>query len=370
MKLKASTLLMFFRGWRLVLVSFLLAAFVGSSMSYWWLQRWLNSPLNFTAYHSQDLVLVVESGDTLSKVARQLYAKKLLDLPELLILYAYLTDQTQVNIGEYRLSPQTTPVALLKKLQSNDVVKYSVTLVEGKTFDDFLSTLQRQQKIRSVIRSTNQDDILVQLSLDIEHLEGWFFPDTYNYVAGITDKALLIQAHHRMRRILVEEWRQRRPNLPYKNAYEALIMASIVEKETGLASERDQIAGVFVRRLQRGMRLQTDPTVIYGLGSDYTGNLKRYHLRQKTPYNTYVINGLPPTPIAMPGRQAIHAALNPADGESLFFVAKGDGSHHFSETLAEHNKAVRKYQIRQRKQNYRSIPAKRSESTTNMEIAQ
>ena len=370
MKSTASTFLLFFRNWRLVLVSLLLAACTISSMSYWWLQRWLNSPLHFTAHHSQELVLVVESGDTLSKVAHQLYTKKLLDLPGLLIFYARLTDQTQVNIGEYQLSPQTTPLALLKKLQSNDVIKYSVTLIEGKTFDDFLSTLQRQQKIRPVIRPTGHDDILIQLSLDIEHLEGWFFPDTYTYTAGVTDKTLLLRAHRRMRQILDEEWRQRQPDLPYKNPYEALIMASIVEKETGVAYERRQIAGVFVRRLQQDMRLQTDPTVIYGLGENYTGNLTRRHLRQQTPYNTYVVKGLPPTPIAMPGRQAIHAALNPADGESLFFVAKGDGSHHFSATLSEHNKAVRKYQIRQREQNYRSMPATHSEPATNMEVTQ
>ena len=174
MKSTAPTLLLFFRKWRLVLISLLLASFVIASLSYWWLQRWLNSPLHFTAYDSQDLVLVVESGDSLSKIAHQLYAKKLLDLPGLLILYARLTGQAKVNIGEYQLSSQTTPLALLKKLQSNDVVKYSVTLVEGKTFDDFLSTLQRQQKILPVIRPTSHDDILIQLSLDIEHLEGWF----------------------------------------------------------------------------------------------------------------------------------------------------------------------------------------------------
>ena len=175
-------------------------------------------------------------------------------------------------------------------------------------------------------------------------------------MAGTTDKALLLQAYRRMRRILTEQWRQRQRNLPYDNDYEALIMASIIEKETGVAGERRKIAGVFVRRLLRGMRLQTDPTVIYGLGDSYQGNLTRAHLKQATPYNTYTINGLPPTPIAMPGRAAIHAALHPKDGKALFFVAKGDGSHHFSETLTEHNKAVRKYQIKKRRTHYQSSP--------------
>ena len=344
------------RIWQRLFVFFLLLLVVATSIGYWWFQRWLNTPLNFVSTTSQEVVLLIEPGDTLSKVAYQLHHKALLDFPQLLILYARFAGQTKINVGEYQLLQETTPLLLLEQLQSSDVITYKVTLIEGKTFDDFLATLQRQEKIRTVIQSTNHIDIIKSLSLDIEHLEGWFFPDTYSYVAGTTDKMLLLQAHQRMRRILAEEWRERQADLPYQDPYEALIMASIVEKETGAADERSDIAGVFVRRLRRGMRLQTDPTVIYGLGDNYNGNLRRVHLVQATPYNTYVIDGLPPTPIAMPGRQAIRAALNPADGNTLFFVAKGDGSHYFSETLAEHNKAVRKYQIQQRSKNYQSAP--------------
>jgi UPF0755 protein len=349
-------LLQRFFKWQLALFCFSLCLLLIVSVLYWSLQRWLNTPLKLFANHPQGLILVVESGDTLSKIAHQLHAKKLLDLPTLFILYARLTGQAQIKIGEYLLPTQTTPLTLLEQLQSNNVIMHKVILLEGKTFDDFLATLQQQEKIRTVIQSTEHASILNQLSLNIDHLEGWFFPDTYTYIAGTTDKALLLQAHQRMREILAEEWRQRQVNLPYKDAYEALIMASVIEKETGIAEERRQIAGVFVRRLQRGMRLQTDPTVIYGLGNRYAGNLNRLHLREANPYNTYVINGLPPTPIAMPGRGAIYAALHPADGDSLFFVAKGDGSHYFSTTLMEHNKAVKKYQIQKRITDSQSIP--------------
>lgn len=188
------------------------------------------------------------------------------------------------------------------------------------------------------------------------HPEGRFFPDTYNFVRGQSDLDILRQANQRLQQVLAEEWAERADDLPYKNSDEALIMASIIEKETGVAHEREEISGVFNRRLKIGMLLQTDPTVIYGMGDNYTGKITRADLRRPTPYNTYVIAGLPPTPIAMVGREAIYAALHPKAGKSLYFVARGDGSHVFSNTLAEHNKAVREYQIK-RRADYRSSPA-------------
>lgn len=314
--------------------------------------RWLHQTITVP----QDYVINVVKGDTLSKVAYRLQEEQVLSSPRWLILYAQLMDKTHIRVGEYRVRPHTTHQQLLELLQSGDVISYQITLVEGKTFAAFIDKLHANPKIKHTLNDANGSSIIEHLGLSIEHPEGWFFPDTYQFPSGTTDKQLLLWAHKKMQQVLEQEWELRSKDVPYNNAYEALIMASIIEKETGVASERSEIAGVFVRRLQKGMRLQTDPTIIYGLGDEYKGNIRRKHLTQKTPYNTYVIDGLPPTPIAMPGREAIHAALHPKNGQSLYFVAKGDGSHYFSSTLAEHNRAVRKYQIEKRKKNYQSSP--------------
>ena len=315
---------------------------------------WINVPLAL----NDDRIITVRKGDTLSKIAYELEASSVIHSARLLIVYAQLSDKTRLEIGDYLLTKKSSRQQLLNLLQSGDVIRYDITLVEGKTFNDFLKKIRNEPKFTHVLMGNSHAELIEELSVDIGHLEGWFFPDTYQFSSGVTDKELLLQSHQRMQDVLQEEWNNRAENLPYKNAYEALIMASIIEKETGVAYERPEIAGVFVRRLQKGMRLQTDPTIIYGLGDEYTGNIRRKHLKQPTPYNTYLINGLPPTPIAMPGRAAIHAALHPKSGSSLYFVAKGDGSHHFSATLAEHNSAVNKYQIRKRRTNYQSSPSK------------
>ena len=319
-----------------------------------YLQRWWHAPL---AVSEEGQEYILASGSSLSHAAYNLHQQGVLEHPRLFTVVARVLQKVKVKAGEYRLQQGDTPATLLEKLNRGDVIMYQVTLVEGKTFREVLQQLHAQEKIVATLNSSEAIAEFVR-SLDIEndHPEGWFFPDTYRYVAGATDIELLRQANSKMHDILATEWEMRAENLPYHNSYEALIMASIVERETGLASERQQIAGVFVRRLQKRMRLQTDPTVIYGLGDDYQGNIRREHLSQLTPYNTYMIFGLPPTPIALPGREAIHAALHPDEGNALYFVAKGDGSHYFSSTLEEHNQAVRRYQITQRARDYQSTP--------------
>jgi UPF0755 protein len=221
-------------------------------------------------------------------------------------------------------------------------------VVEGWTFQQLLDALRENEAIRQTLTDRDGAAIMAQLGKPDLHPEGQFAPDTYRFPRGTSDLEFLRRAHNTLQEWLDSAWRERAEDLPYDSAYDALIMASIIEKETGLASEREAIAGVFVRRLKRTMRLQTDPTVIYGMGSAYNGNIRRADLRRDTPYNTYTRHGLPPTPIALPGRESLHAALHPAEGDALYFVAKGDGSHQFSATLEEHLDAVRLYQLRRR----------------------
>ncbi len=261
-----------------------------------------------------------------------------------------------LHSGEYRMAPGMNAAQLLGLWQRAEVVQYSLTLVEGWNFRQLRTALAKQVKLEQTLADVSDEELMKRLGLEGQHPEGRFFPDTYRYVRGMRDIDLLKQAHQRLEQVLQDEWEKRADKLPYADPYQALIMASMVEKETGVPSERGQIAGVFVRRLQMGMLLQTDPTVIYGLGERYAGKITRAHLREATPYNTYVIAGMPPTPIAMVGREAIHAALHPVEGKSLYFVARGDGSHVFSESLAAHNQAVREYQLK-RRADYRSSPA-------------
>nr|WP_256663525.1 endolytic transglycosylase MltG [Pseudomonas sp. C27(2019)] len=261
-----------------------------------------------------------------------------------------------LHAGEYQLEPGMNVAQLLNKWSTGDVVQHRVTLVEGWNFNQVRAALAQQDVLQHTLGEVSDSELMRQLGQADVHPEGQFFPDTYNFVRGQSDLDILRQANQRLQKVLAEEWAQRADDLPYSNPYEALIMASIIEKETGVAHERDEIAGVFMRRLAIGMLLQTDPTVIYGMGERYTGKITRADLRRPTAYNTYVISGLPPTPIAMVGREAIYAALHPKPGKSLYFVARGDGSHVFSNSLAEHNKAVREYQLK-RRADYRSSPA-------------
>ena len=288
----------------------------------------------------------VPRGTSLRTLAKRLHEQGLIEHPTYFIALAYLQgDQGRLKAGEYALTRDMTPPRVLELLTSGRVVEYSLTLVEGWTFRQALAALDSHEVFGRGAKLSELSDaeIMAQLGRPDEHPEGLFFPDTYRFPRQTSALDILKRSLARMDRILAEEWEKRAPNLPISTPYEALILASIIEKETGLASERGRISGVFTRRLQRGMRLQTDPTVIYGMGERYDGNIRRADLREATPYNTYVINGLPPTPIALVGREAIRAALNPEAGEELYFVAKGDGSHVFSRTLDEHNQAVRRY---------------------------
>lgn len=318
-----------------------------------WLDRWMQQPLNLPEH---GLEYQLESGASVARVAYDLNRRGVLSYPKVFLLYARLTQQTSVKLGRYHIPQGTTVQQLLQQLLAGKVISYQLTLVEGWTYRQALSHLHAQSNLQLRLKADDWPQNKQLLDLEVDHPEGWFFPDTYTYTAGDSDVDVLRRAHKAMQQALQQEWFGRAKNLPYKNAYQALVMASIVERETGAPSEREQIAGVFVRRLNVGMRLQTDPTVIYGMGERYKGNIRRSDLRTKTPYNTYTMHGLPPTPIALPGREAIYAALHPDDSQAVYFVARGNGSHQFSDNLADHNKAVRKYQL-SRSSDYRSAPS-------------
>lgn len=321
-------------------------------------------------YGSQSIIapeaseFIIEPGDSLGKVVTRLASQQLIEYPQLFDVLARVSGvATDLQAGDYLIPEGVSHRELLGIFVQGQVRYYSVTLVEGRTLQEALEVLNHHPKLISPIGvdqlSSEKEGVVGTVEgIDgvegVENLEGLFYPDTYSFEAGASVASVLQMAGGRLVSVLAEEWENRAEGLPYQSSYEALIMASIIEKETGVPYERPDIAGVFVRRLNKKMRLQTDPTVIYGLGERFEGNLNRRMLRERTPYNTYVIKGLPPTPIALVGREAIQAALHPAPGNTLYFVARGDGTHHFSTTLAEHNRAVRKYQIHERREDYRS----------------
>jgi UPF0755 protein len=338
---------------RLLFALALIAALAAAAA--WELQRRWSAPLTIG---EEGYLLTVEAGESLRSVAEKLRSDGVFADPWLLRGYGRWSGADQkIKHGEYRVPAGTTPASLLLLLERGRVIQYQVTLPEGITLAAALALLAAQEPLRRELDGPT-DRRLLELVKPAESAEGQFFPDTYHFDRGATDWQILQRAYEAMQQVLAAEWSERAPGLPYKTPYEALIMASIIERETGLEEERGQIAGVFVRRLQKGMRLQTDPTVIYGLGLDFDGNLTRRHLADESnPFNTYRHRGLPPAPIALPGRASIRAALQPEDGDALFFVARGDGGHVFSATLAEHERAVRKYQL-SRREDYRSSPGK------------
>ena len=332
-----------------------LAAFLGGALVYGFIAQHMDNTVNLGASQQERVVWAIAKGSNLSQVNRQLSVEGIISNPKVMSAYATLFSQTEIQAGDYWITPEDTARSLLAKFNSGDVVRRSITFPEGWSFKQWLTHLSSIDQFQSS-DSVELGYLLKMAGIEVANPEGWLFPDTYRYTSADSVVDILKQAHRKMQETLSLEWKTRQPNLPYDTAYEALIMASIIEKETGLVSERAQIAGVFVRRLKTGMRLQTDPTVIYGMGDEYRGNIRRSDLKAFSPYNTYRINGLPPTPIAMPSADAIRAALHPEEGSSLYFVARGDGGHYFSNTLEEHNKAVQKYQIEYRKKEYQSSP--------------
>lgn len=341
---------------RKLVVLLLIALFSAALLlgySAWKFDSALKQPLNLT----QEQLLDVPAGATPTGTFNRLEADGVLEGAFWLRLYwRFNLDGQPLHSGEYRMTPGMTAQGLIGLWQRGEVVQYSLTLVEGWNFRQVRSALAKHEKIVQTLSGLTDSEVMDKLGHPGVFPEGRFFPDTYRFVRGMTDVEFLKKAYNRLDDVLAQEWSKRAADAPYTDPYQALIMASLVEKETGVPEERGQIAGVFVRRLKIGMLLQTDPTVIYGLGERYNGKLTRAHLKEANPYNTYMVAGLPPTPIAMVGREAIHAALNPVPGSSLYFVARGDGSHIFSDDLDAHNAAVREFQLK-RRADYRSSPA-------------
>jgi UPF0755 protein len=324
-----------------------ISVFVFSLLLAWgWMEYddFINSPL-LLPDEGIDYVLV--PGTSVRGLSKDLKAMGILQRPILFeILVRWSGQASHLMAGEYHLSKGITPPELLKTFTSARVVQHALTLIEGWTFKRMIQSVKANPELQHTLTGAEPASIMQQLGLQETHPEGLFYPDTYHFPKGTTDKEFLLRAYQRMQAVLQHAWAGRDEGLPLETPYEALILASIVERETGLPKERGKIAGVFVRRLQKGMLLQTDPTVIYGMGDAYKGNIRKRDLRQDTPYNTYVRKGLPPTPIAMPSGAAIEAVMHPEQGNALYFVATGNGGHVFSDTLEAHNRAVRKYQLK------------------------
>lgn len=322
---------------RLVILTLVALLMLGSGLAWY-----AHSPLPI---RQAPLEFTLKPGSSLAAVAEQLRRDGVIaDTWRFRVLVRVLGQASRIKAGHYTLERAVTPLELIKKLTEGEVSLREIVFIEGWTFRQMRAALDAHPAVRHDTTGMNEAQILAELGLQETRAEGLFFPAKYFIDAGNSDLSILRRAYETMRSHLAREWEARQPGLPYRSPYESLIMASIVEKETGVASERPLIAAVFINRLNMGMRLQTDPTVIYGVGEAFDGNLRRRDLQADTPYNTYTRAGLPPTPIAMPGLEAIRAALNPARSRALYFVARGDGTHHFSDNLEEHNRAVTRYQ--------------------------
>jgi UPF0755 protein len=335
------------RRWFIVLGAVLGLGLLSAIVGVW---QTLETPLNVP---DDGLLVTVPAGASARDVAQELSRNGTLRNPRLWALYARLSGRAaQIKQGEYRLERGTTPAGLLEQLVAGRTVQYAITLIDGWTFRQIMQKLNKDPHIGERLKPSGYADLIHKLGGPKGMSpEGWFYPNTYFFSNGASELSVLRRAYDAMRSYLKLQWAERAPDLPLKTPYQALILASIVEKETGVARERPLIAGVFVNRLRKGMRLQSDPTVIYGLGTSYEGDITFKDLRRDTPYNTYVHRGLPPTPIAIPSPAAIHAVLHPADTKYLYFVAKGNGTHAFSRTYAEQKRAVAEYQLHRRQAN-------------------
>ena len=326
--------------WLLRLLGLMLAAalvFVGM-MGYF-----ANKPLMLQTSPAD---FTITAGSTLRSASRQIEeAGVAMPAWQFTLLGRALGKAAEIKAGSYQVVEGVTPLKLLEKLTRGDVTQAEIVLLEGWTFRQMRAALDAHAHVRHDTAGLTERQIMEKLGVE-GAAEGRFFPDTYLFAKGSSDLEILKRSYRQMEKLLLTEWGQRLANLPYASPYEALIMASIVEKETGQSQDRAQIASVFINRLKKGMLLQTDPTVIYGLGERFDGNLRKRDLQADGPYNTYTRTGLPPTPIAMPGLASIQATLHPVRTDAYYFVARGDGSSQFSRTLAEHNRAVAKYQLR------------------------
>ncbi len=336
---------------KLMAIAILLGSFI---LGWFWLgyQQFLDTAVQV---EEGEMVVLVEPGQSLRAVARHLARDGLIsDARQFRVLARLSGNASKIQAGEYLFAGKIRPEEILNKLVKGRVRQYGLTLIEGWKFSEMLAFVQQSPDLKQTLKGDTPEAIMTELGYADIHPEGRFLPDTYLFPKGMSDRKFLRRAFHSMEQFLEQAWAERSKTIPLKSAFEALTLASIIEKETGKASERAEIAGVFTRRLEKNMRLQTDPTIIYGLGDSFDGNIRRRHLTEDNPYNTYTRRGLPPTPIAMPGREAILAALHPAAGDAIYFVAKGDGSHQFSATLREHNRAVIKYQLKGRKKSFSS----------------
>jgi len=337
------------KGITLGVTALLVVMVAGALLLAFQVTRFMNSPL---AVPDGGVAFEIPSGSSFAAVSGKLVSGDLIANDRWLRLYVRWHDKGgAIQAGDYLIEAGSTPKSLLEQFTSGAVRLYAFTLVEGWNYHEVLRALHTNDAVRATMTDEDWPALLQSLGSELVHPEGLFLPETYRFPRNTSDRVLLSQAYELMQSVLAEEWATRSDDTPVESAYDALTLASIVEKETARADERAKISGVFARRLGQRMRLQTDPTVIYGIGPAFDGNLTRKHLTTDTPYNTYTRRGLPPTPIAMPGRAAINAALNPEDGTELYFVATGlgDGSHKFSTTKAEHDAAVAEYLARMRR---------------------